>query len=207
MQEHIFHTALFLLIYLFIFYLCCSKLHTIKKAFPNGFAPVLLDSAYWNTLSAEPKLLPQDDRNLLYNSPSNSGTYCSCFSVPQTRIQLTETTSALNKTPTVSSIKTCAFVHSEHHLCGLTLPPHHHFPPFSSSLHPSFQSTFPCAGGNPCPASSLRSVRPATRYITLTEHASQPAFVSVSLQRSIRLAVVGGGQARTPSNIYETAVE
>lgn len=66
-----------------------------KKAFHNGFAPVLLDSAYSNTLSAEPTLFPQDVRNLLYNSASNSGTCWSCSSVSQTRIHFTEATTAL----------------------------------------------------------------------------------------------------------------
>lgn len=90
MQEHI-STMLFFLPLFF------QVTHQKKKekAFHNVFAPVLLDSAYSNTLSAEPKPFPQDDRNLLYNSASNSGTYCSCSSVSQTRIHFTETTTAL----------------------------------------------------------------------------------------------------------------
>lgn len=127
-------------IYLFIyFYLCCSKLHTIKKAFPNGFAPVLSDSAYWNTLSAEPKLFPPDDRNLLYNSTSNSGTYCSCFSVPQTRIHLTETTSALKKTPPFPASKRVRLFTANTTFVVLRPPttfppPHPHCIPLSKAL-------------------------------------------------------------------------
>lgn len=71
-------TTNFCTAYLFMFYTFVLPTYThTKKAFHNGFAPVLFDSAYSETLSAEPKPFPQDGRNLLYNSASDRGTYCS----------------------------------------------------------------------------------------------------------------------------------
>ena len=168
-----FHTAFFSFIYLILFTIVVpgfapKKKKNRKKAFHNGFAPVLLDSAYSNTLSAEPKLFPQDNRNLLDNSAYNSETYCSCSSVSQARNYFTETTTVL---------KTDLCQRPNVGVCLQLTSPLWSFPHFShSSYHRSLQSTFPCAGGNPFPASSLQSVQPAARCVTWTEHARQPAL-------------------------------
>lgn len=161
-MEGYFHTAFF-----FFTFVVPSYTHTHKKAFHNRFASVLLDSAYSKTLSAEPNPFPQDDRNLLYNSASNSGTYCGFSSVSQTRIYFTETTTAL---------KTGCSQHPNKGIC-LQLPSLlwslHHFPPSSSSFRPSFQSTFPCAGGNPFPL--LPVVRAASHTLHNMDRTCQTA--------------------------------